>query len=127
MESTNDKIIDLLKTHLGDAKFGIIIILYVSKRLYIGNKKFKREMPFGKYKIKDVREELVDALIYTLSMNDFPLKEKIITSIIESLNILELSERGDEIQCDKLSLMNQFGKIMQSVLMKIKSIVRVSL
>ena len=54
MESTNDKIIDLLKTHLGDAKFGIIIILYVTKRLNIGNKKFKREMPFNKYKRKDV-------------------------------------------------------------------------
>jgi hypothetical protein len=92
VESTNDKIIDLLKTHLGDAKFGIIIINYVKKRLKIGDKKFKREMPFGKYKIKDVREELVDALIYLLSMDDSLLKEKIITSIIELLNILELIE-----------------------------------
>ena len=92
MESTNDKIIDLLKTHLGDAKFGIIIINYVEKRLKIGDKKFKREMPFNKYTIKDVREELLDALIYSLSINDLRLKEKIITSIIELLNILELIE-----------------------------------
>ena len=88
----NDKIIDLLKTHLGDAKFGIIIINYVEKRLKIGDKKFKREMPFNKYTIKDVREELLDALIYSLSINDLRLKEKIITSIIELLNILELIE-----------------------------------
>ena len=92
MESMNDKIIDLLKTHLGDAKFGIIIINYVEKRLKIGDKKFKREMPFNKYTIKDVREELLDALIYSLSINDLRLKEKIITSIIELLNILELIE-----------------------------------
>jgi hypothetical protein len=58
VESTNDKIIDLLKTHLGDAKFGIIIILYVTKRLNIGNKKFKREMPFNKYKRKDVNKAM---------------------------------------------------------------------
>jgi len=92
VESTNDKIIDLIK-----------------QRLNQGNAKFGREMPIGKYKEMDVLEEILDTSIYSASL------------------ILELMERGDKIQCDKLSLMSQFGKIMQWVLMKIKSIVRVFL
>ena len=43
MESTNDKIIDLIK-----------------QRLNQGNAKFGREMPIGKYKEIDVLEEILD-------------------------------------------------------------------
>ena len=51
MESTNDKIIDLIK-----------------QRLNQGNAKFGREMPIGKYKEIDVLEEILDTSIYTASL-----------------------------------------------------------
>ncbi len=51
MESTNDKIIDLIK-----------------QRLNQGNAKFGREMPIGKYKEMDVLEEVLDTSIYTASL-----------------------------------------------------------
>ena len=36
----------------------------VDERLEIGNKRFGREMPIGKYGIKDILEEVTDGLIY---------------------------------------------------------------
>tara|TARA_R100001015_G_C4632746_1_gene196714 strand:- start:1561 stop:1788 length:228 start_codon:yes stop_codon:yes gene_type:complete len=51
VESTNDKIIDLIK-----------------QRLNQGNAKFGREMPIGKYKEMDVLEEVLDTSIYTASL-----------------------------------------------------------
>ena len=51
MESTNDKIIDLIK-----------------QRLNQGNAKFGREMPIGKYKEIDVLEEILDTSIYSASL-----------------------------------------------------------
>jgi len=51
VESTNDKIIDLIK-----------------QRLNQGNAKFGREMPIGKYKEIDVLEEILDTSIYSASL-----------------------------------------------------------
>ena len=95
MESTNDKIIDLLKKHLGNTKFGMIIVSNIKKRLKIGDKKFKQEMPFGKYEKKDVSEELEDALIYLLSMENFKRADSFKKKIINMLSGLELTERED--------------------------------
>ena len=52
-------------------------------------------MPFGKYEKKDVSEELEDALIYLLSMENFKRADSFKKKIINMLSGLELTERED--------------------------------
>lgn len=87
MESTNDKIINLSKKFLGNAKFGIIIQKGLQKRLDIGDIKFGQPMPFGKYRLEDAKEEIEDAFIYISSIKNLPMKNEILQKLIDLLNI----------------------------------------
>ncbi len=45
-----------------------MIVRYVKNRLDLGNAKFGRQMPLGKYTIEDILEENIDSMIYTISL-----------------------------------------------------------
>ena len=70
------------------------ILSKVDERLEIGNKRFGREMPVGKYGIKDILEEVTDGLIYVSSLlldvekiiHAEPSKVKIVSRKEKSLN-----------------------------------------
>ena len=45
-----------------------MIVRYVRNRLDLGNAKFGRQMPLGKYTIEDILEENIDSMIYSISL-----------------------------------------------------------